>query len=79
MKSPRSTRAGRTQEIGDYGENRVVELLSQKGFTVEKMPKNFPFFDLMAKQGRRRLLEQISLGLNREDSQRFVNERGCRG
>jgi hypothetical protein len=24
-------------------------------------------------------LEQISLGLNREDSQRFVNERGCRG
>ncbi len=26
-----------------------------------------------------RLLEQISLGLNREDSQRFVNERGCRG
>ncbi len=32
--------------------------------------------DLSALRG---MLEQISLGLNREDSQRFVNERGCRG
>jgi hypothetical protein len=28
----------------------------RKTFVIEKMPRNFPFFDLMAKQGARRLL-----------------------
>ena len=30
------------------------------------------------KSGVYRILEQISLGSNREDSQRFINERVCR-
>jgi hypothetical protein len=46
----------REQELADFGEERARELLSGKGFEVKKMPKNFPFFDLMAKRGSRRLL-----------------------
>jgi hypothetical protein len=50
----------RRQELGDYGEDRARELLLARGFDpVEKMPKNFPFFDLMAKQDARRLLFSV--------------------
>ena len=34
-------------------------MLSKKGFDVERMPKNFPFFDLMAKQGGRGILVPV--------------------
>jgi Holliday junction resolvase len=56
VQSNRRTETVRTQRLGEFGETRVLRLLSQKGFTVEKMPKNFPLFDLMAKQGERSLL-----------------------
>jgi hypothetical protein len=50
----------REQELGDYGEDRARELLLARGFDpVEKMPKNFPFFDLMAKRGARRFLFSV--------------------
>lgn len=50
----------RQQALGDYGEDRARELLLGRGFDpVEKMPRNFPFFDLMAKQGARRLLFSV--------------------
>ena len=51
--------ARRQKELGDFGEDRAAQLLSARGFAVEKMPKNFPFFDLMAKQGARRLLVPV--------------------
>jgi hypothetical protein len=56
-KQPKQTRK---QELGDYGEDRARELLLRKGFDlVEKMPKKFPFFDLMVKRGARRLLISV--------------------
>ncbi len=51
-----SARRTREQELGDFGEDKALQLLSAKDINVEKMPKNFPFFDLMAKHGARRLL-----------------------
>jgi hypothetical protein len=50
------TKRTREQELGDFGEDRALELLKRRFDEVEKMPRNFPFFDLMAKQGARRLL-----------------------
>jgi hypothetical protein len=57
MKGKNKTKATKTrkQQLGDYGECRALHLLSENGL-VEKMPRNFPFFDLMSKQGTRRLL-----------------------
>jgi hypothetical protein len=50
----------RKQDLACFGEDRAFQLLSKKkGFDVEKMPKNFPFFDLMAKQGDRSLLVPV--------------------
>jgi hypothetical protein len=49
----------REQELGDFGEDRALELLSNNGFTVEKMPRNFPFFDLMAKRDGRHFLVPV--------------------
>jgi Holliday junction resolvase-like predicted endonuclease len=46
----------RKRRLGDFGEDRARQLLLAKGFDVEQMPRNFPFFDLMAKRGSRRLL-----------------------
>jgi hypothetical protein len=46
----------REQQLGDFGEDRALELLTDKGFDVEKMPRNFPFFDLMATRGTNKLL-----------------------
>jgi hypothetical protein len=47
----------RKQELGDFGEDRALQKLLEKKFDkIEKMPRNFPFFDLMAKQGTRRFL-----------------------
>lgn len=46
----------RMQELGDFGECRALHKLRNKNYSVEKMPRNFPFFDLMAKRGTYRLL-----------------------
>ncbi len=55
----RQTEAARRQALANFGEDRALQLLQRKGFAVEKMPKNFPFFDLMAKKGSRRLLVPV--------------------
>ena len=62
MKTKRKVSAGKTrkQELGDFGEYRARQLLSDEDFDVEKMPNNFPFFDLMAKQGTRRFLVAVT-------------------
>src|SRR5262245_26632406 len=49
----------RTNQLADFGEVRASRLLQQKGFQVERMPKNFPFFDLMAKRNSCRLLVPV--------------------
>jgi hypothetical protein len=46
----------REQQLGDFGEDRVLQRLKERFDEIEKMPRNFPFFDLMAKRGARRLL-----------------------
>jgi hypothetical protein len=43
-------------ELADFGEVRACQLLRKEGFVVERMPKNFHFFDLMATRGSCRLL-----------------------
>jgi hypothetical protein len=43
-------------ELADFGEVRACQLLRNEGFEVERMPKNFPFYDLMATRGSCRLL-----------------------
>jgi hypothetical protein len=61
VKKPTNTQVEkiRKQELGDFGEDRALELLSNQGFVVEKMPKNFHFFDLMAKRDGRHLLVPV--------------------
>ncbi len=51
--------AARRNALGDFGEDRALQLLQREGFVVEKMPKNFPFFDLMAKKGDRKVLVPV--------------------
>jgi Holliday junction resolvase-like predicted endonuclease len=59
MTSSESTTRRRERELADFGEIRACELLRQKGFKVERMPPNFPFFDLMATRGSCRLLVPV--------------------
>jgi hypothetical protein len=49
----------REQELGDFGEDRALQLLKRRFDEIEKMPRNFPFFDLMAKRGADRRLITI--------------------
>jgi hypothetical protein len=49
----------RKQELGNFGEDKALELLKRRFDDIDKMPPNFPFFDLMAKQGTRRLLISV--------------------
>jgi hypothetical protein len=49
----------RENQLADFGEIRACRLLQQKGFKVERMPKNFPFFDLMATRNSCRLLVPV--------------------
>lgn len=51
--------AARRNALGDFGEDRALQLLQREGFVVEKMPKNFPFFDLMAKKADRKVLVPV--------------------
>jgi Holliday junction resolvase-like predicted endonuclease len=47
----------RRRELGDFGEDRALQLLIEKGLEfVEKMPRNFHFFDLMARRDGRNVL-----------------------
>jgi hypothetical protein len=46
-------------ELADFGEVRACQLLRDEGFVVERMPKNFPFYDLMATRGSCRLLVPV--------------------
>ncbi len=48
MTGSESTRRRREDELADFGETRTCQLLRRAGFKVERMPPNFPFFDLMA-------------------------------
>jgi Holliday junction resolvase-like predicted endonuclease len=59
MTGDKSTTRRRERELADFGEIRACQLLRQKGFTVERMPPNFPFFDLMATRGSCRLLVPV--------------------
>jgi hypothetical protein len=43
-------------QLADFGEVRACQLLRKEGFVVERMPKNFHFFDLMATRDSCRLL-----------------------
>src|SRR6185503_17701457 len=49
----------RERELADFGELRACQLLRQEGFVVERMPRNFHFFDLMATRGSCRLLVPV--------------------
>jgi hypothetical protein len=49
----------REQKLGDFGEDKALQLLKHRFNDIEKMPPNFPFFDLMAKRGSRRLLISV--------------------
>jgi hypothetical protein len=49
----------RERELADFGEVRACQLLRQEGFVVERMPRNFHFFDLMATRGSCRLLVPV--------------------
>src|SRR5262245_24968745 len=46
-------------ELAAFGEVRACQLLRKEGFVVERMPKNFPFFDLTAERGSCRLLVSV--------------------
>jgi Holliday junction resolvase-like predicted endonuclease len=61
VKADHDAKPGRRREkaLGDYGEARALQALSACGFEVEKMPRNFPFFDLMARRGTTRLLVSV--------------------
>jgi hypothetical protein len=48
--------AARNQALGTFGDVRALQLLRRKRFALEKMPKNFPLFELIAKKSDRRLL-----------------------
>jgi Holliday junction resolvase-like predicted endonuclease len=80
MTSSESTTRRRERELADFGEIRACELLRQKGFKVERMPPNFPFFDLMATRGSCRLLVPVktrnntrSTGKPKTDAYRLYN------
>jgi hypothetical protein len=49
----------RRERLAEFGETRACQLLRREGFAVERMPKNFPFFDLMVARGSRRLLVPV--------------------
>ena len=49
----------RQNQLAEFGEVRACRLLRQKRFSVDRMPKNFPFFDLMVKRGSCRLLVPV--------------------
>jgi hypothetical protein len=46
-------------ELAAFGEVRACQLLRKEDFVVERMPKNFPFFDLMATRGSCRMLVPV--------------------
>jgi hypothetical protein len=54
----------RKDAVAEFGETRACRLFRQKGFTVDRMPKNFPFFDLMARRGSCRLLVPVKTRIN---------------
>ena len=73
----------RENQLADFGEVRACRLLQQKGFKVERMPKNFPFFDLMATRNSCRLLVPVktrnittSKGKPKTDSYKLYDKRG---
>jgi len=49
----------RKQALADFGEDRAYRLLKHRFNEIERMPRNFPFFDLMARQGTRTLLISV--------------------
>jgi len=49
----------RKDQLAEFGETRACQLLRKEGFAVERMPKNFPFFDLMATRNSCRLLVPV--------------------
>jgi len=73
----------RENQLAEFGEVRACRLLRQGGFAVERMPKNFPFFDLMAKRDTCRLLVPVktrnnttSKGETKKDAYRLYDKRG---
>jgi len=40
----------RTQKLGDFGEDKALQLLKPRYDEIEKMPPGTPFFDLRARQ-----------------------------
>jgi hypothetical protein len=46
-------------ELAAFGEVRACRLLRQRHFKVDRTPKNFPFFNLMATRGLCRLLVPV--------------------
>jgi hypothetical protein len=55
----RINRASLRRELAEFGETRACQLLRKEGFAVEKMPRNFHFFDLMATRNSCRLLVPV--------------------
>jgi hypothetical protein len=49
----------RQNELAEFGEVRAYRLLRQNAFSVDRMPKNFPLFDLMARRGSCRVLVPV--------------------
>jgi hypothetical protein len=41
----------RTQKLGDFGEDKALQLLKPRYDEIEKMPPGTPFFDLRARKG----------------------------
>jgi hypothetical protein len=56
MKTQSQIKNERRQALADFGEDRAFRLLKHRFDVIEKMPPNFPFFDLMARQGTRTFL-----------------------
>jgi hypothetical protein len=54
----------RKDQVAEFGETRACQLLRKEGFAVDRMPKNFPFFDLMVTRGSCRLLVPVKTRIN---------------
>jgi hypothetical protein len=55
----RINRASLRRELAEFGETRACQLLRKEGSAVERMPRNFHFFDLMATRNSCRLLVPV--------------------
>jgi hypothetical protein len=54
----------RKDQLAEFGETRACHLLRNEGFVVERMPRNFHFFDLMATRASCRLLVAVKTRIN---------------